>query len=94
MLICRIAYDAIGKDEVRKQHYDAHRAHLRSDLAKCIIQSGPVFAADGTNKKIGALIVMEVQDVSEAERFSHADPFIQNGVYDIVHIVRWDKTIG
>ncbi len=94
MFICRIAYDALGKDDVRKVHYDAHRAHLRSELAKCIVQSGPVFAADGSNKKVGALIVMDVQDVSEAERFSNADPFIQNGVYDVVHLVRWDKTIG
>jgi uncharacterized protein YciI len=44
--------------------------------------------------KRGALIVFDVQDVSEVERFNAADPYIINGVYDDVEILRWDKTIG
>ncbi|MBM3608463.1 MAG: YciI family protein [Alphaproteobacteria bacterium] len=94
MLICRLAYDAAGQDAVRKTHYDAHRAHLRSELAKSIVQSGPLFTPDGQNRKIGALIVFDVADMGEVERFNAADPFISNGVYDRVEFMRWDKTIG
>ena len=94
MLICRLAYDATGRDAERKACYEAHRAHLRSDLAKAIVQSGPLFAPDGSNRKIGALIVFDVTDMSEVEQFNAADPFIANGVYDRVEFMRWDKTIG
>ena len=94
MLICRIAYDAEGKDAERKAHYDAHRAYLRSDAASAIVQSGPLFASDGSNRKIGALIVFEVESAAEAEAFNTGDPFIINGVYDRVDMLRWDRTIG
>ena len=94
MLICRLAYDASGREAERKAHYDAHRAHLRSELAKSIVQSGPLFSASGGNRKIGALIVFDVADMGEVERFNAADPFIAHGVYDRVEFMRWDKTIG
>ena len=94
MLICRIAYDAKGKNAERKAHYDAHRAYLRSDAASAIVQSGPLFSSDGTNTKIGALIVFEVENAAAAEAFNAGDPFIINGVYDRVEMLRWDRTIG
>lgn len=94
MLICRLAYDAPGREAERKAHYDAHRAHLRSDMAKAIVQSGPLFSADGLNRKIGALIVFDVADMAAVEQFNAADPFIAGGVYDRVEFMRWDKTIG
>lgn len=94
MLICRIAYDAAGKDAARKASYDAHRAYLRSEAAKIIVQSGPLFASDGGNAKIGALIVFDVTDVAQVQAFNAGDPFIVNGVYDRVELLRWDRTIG
>lgn len=94
MLICRIAYDATGKDAERKVHYESHRSWLRSSAAKSIVQSGPLFSSDGENRKIGALIVFDVGDRSEVEAFNAGDPFIVNGVYDRVEILRWDRTIG
>lgn len=94
MLICRIAYDAAGKEEVRKAHYEAHRAHLRAGVERGIVQSGPFFSADDENVKLGALIVFDVETFDQAKAFSDADPFIQHGVYGVVHYVRWDKTIG
>ena len=94
MLICRIAWDTEGKDDIRKQHYDGHRAHLRSGVEKGIVQSGPFFSADGANTKLGALIVFDVESFAQAKAFSDEDPFIKYGVYGSVQYVRWDKTIG
>jgi len=94
MLVCRIAYDAPGKDAERQRHYEAHRAHLRSDMARAIVQSGPLFTTDGSNAKIGALIVFDVETMEEIERFNAADPFITHGVYDPIVLARWDRTIG
>ena len=91
MIICRIAYDAAGKDEERKALFEAHRAHLRSGMVN-IVQSGPLFVPNGGKR--GALIVFDVADVAEVERFNALGPYIINGVYDDVEILRWDKTIG
>ncbi len=93
MHIVRIAYDAPGRDAERKTYFEAHRAHLRSGLAR-ILQSGPLFATDGFGAKAGALVVFDVEDIAEVERFNAQDPYIVNGVYDRVNILRWDKTIG
>ncbi len=91
MIICRIAYDAEGKDEERKALFEAHRAHLRSGMIP-ILQSGPLFSPAGPKR--GALIVFQVEDIGEVERFNSLDPYIINGIYDDVEILRWDKTIG
>ena len=90
MIIARIAYDAPGKDEQRKALFEAHRAHLRSGMAR-IVQSGPLFDTDA---KRGALVVFEAEDLAEVERFNAADPYVVNGVYDRIELLRWDKTIG
>ena len=93
MFIIRMAYDAPGRDADRKALFEAHRAHLRSGLAR-VVQSGPLFATDGGGAKAGGLVVFEAQDAAEVEAFSAADPYVKNGVYDRVEILRWDKTIG
>jgi uncharacterized protein YciI len=93
MFIIRMAYDAPGRDADRKALFEAHRAHLRSGLAR-VVQSGPLFATDGGGAKAGALVVFAAQDAAEVEAFSAADPYVVNGVYDRVEILRWDKTIG
>ncbi len=93
MHIIRMAWDAPGKDVERKALFEAHRAHLRSGLAR-IVQSGPLFATDGSGAKAGALVVFEADDVAEVARFNAQDPYVLNGVYDRIEILRWDKTIG
>ena len=93
MIICRIAYDAPDKDVERKALFEAHRAHLRSGKAR-IVQSGPLFGTDAPGAKRGALVVFEVADIGEVERFNAADPYVLNGVYDRIELLRWDKTIG
>lgn len=93
MIFCRIAYDAAGKDEERKQFFEAHRAHLRSGMVN-IVQSGPVFGTGDGNPKIGALIVFDANEAADVETFSARDPYVINNVYDRIEIVRWDKTIG
>ena len=93
MIFCRFAYDADGKSEERKALLEAHKGHLRAGLAE-ILQSGPIFASDGSDRKLGALVVFEASSVSEIEAFNAQDPYVVNGVYDRIEIVRWDRTIG
>lgn len=91
MLIVRLATNARGKDKERAEHVAAHSAHLRSGKAK-LLQSGPIYAADG--ERVGALIVFDAEGFAEVEAFSAADPFVINGVYNDVRFMRWEKTIG
>ena len=50
--------------------------------------------SDGSNRKIGALIVFDVADAAAVAQFNAGDPFIVNGVYDRIELLRWDRTIG
>jgi len=59
-----------------------------------IVQSGPLFDTDAKGAKRGALVVFEAADLAEVERFNAADPYVVNGVYDRIELLRWDKTIG
>jgi uncharacterized protein YciI len=93
MQICRIAYDAPGAGERSAALLEAHRGHLRSGLAK-VVQSGPLFASDGDGRKIGAMVVFDVEDVTEVHRFNEQDPYILHGIYERVQVMRWDKRIG
>jgi len=53
-----------------------------------------LFATDGRGRKLGALVVFDAVDVAEVEAFNALDPYVVNGVYDRIEIMRWDKTIG
>jgi uncharacterized protein YciI len=90
MLVCRIAWDAEGKDFARQQYLPAHKDHLRSGVIK-IVHSGPLFLESGA--KLGALIVFDVADFAEVDQFNSADPYVEHGVYGQITIARWDKTI-
>ena len=93
MIFCRFAYDAAEKGTERQALLEAHKAHLRSGTVK-ILQSGPLFATDGSGRKLGALVVFEAFDVAEVEAFNAMDPYFVNSVYNRIEIARWDKTIG
>jgi uncharacterized protein YciI len=93
MIFCRFAYDAEAKSTERQALLEGHKAHLRSGLAR-VLQSGPLFSSDGSNRKLGALVVFEAESVAEVEAFNARDPYVVAGVYDRVEIARWDKTIG
>ena len=93
MIFCRFAYDAADKGAERQALLEAHKAHLRSGMAK-IVQSGPLFATDVSGRKLGALVVFEADDIAEVEAFNARDPYVVNGVYDRIELTRWEKTIG
>jgi uncharacterized protein YciI len=91
MLFVRIAWNAPDSQAARDRHFPAHKAHLASD-GSLVAQSGPLFDRDGA--RVGALMIFEAADIAEVEAFSARDPFVVNGVYDDVRILRFDRTIG
>ena len=92
MLFVRLAFNALYKDRERAENIAVHTAHLRS-AAVNIVQSGPLFATPGESR-VGALIVFDAPTLADVEAFNASDPFVINGIYDEVRIMRWDRTIG
>jgi len=90
MLGVRVAITKDGTEAERAAHIEDHKAHLRSANFK-IVLSGPAFAPGGA--QIGALVVAEVEDISELESFSATDPFVRHGVYGDISIYEWRASI-
>ena len=57
---------------------------------------GPLVTTEWLAGELGrpGLVVFDAEDVGEVERFSAQDPYVLNGVYGRIEILRWDKTIG
>ncbi len=92
MLFSVFTLDNPAAADKRKAVHGAHIAHLKSakDYGVTITVGGPLVSDDGASA-IGSLIVLEAPDRAAAEKFSHADPFHKNGVWDKVEIRRFDR---
>ena len=92
MLFSVFTLDNPGAAEKREAVHGAHVAHLRSakDYGVTIAVGGPLVSDDGATS-IGSLMVIEASDRSAVEKFNHADPFHQNGVWGKVEIRRFDR---
>jgi uncharacterized protein len=93
MIVCRITHYAEGKDAERAACGEEHRRVLRAGIAR-VIDSGPLFSTDGSDRRIGALVVFDVDDIGDVERFNAADPYVTQGIYSKMEILRWQKVIG
>jgi hypothetical protein len=77
------AIHCLDRDEglpIRLANYDAHREYLNTTTTK-IVLAGPVTADDGTTPA-GSLIIVDVENRSEAERFNQGAPFYRLNVWD------------
>ena len=91
MLAVRYAETSPDKLAERQTRLTAHQAYLRSGAIE-IVQSGPLFDADGAPS--GGLLIAEVENLDELRRFSDADPFVRHGIDHRVQIMRWNRTLG
>jgi len=71
------------RDEIREEHL-AFQAREK-DL---YITRGPLLSEDdGT--EIGSLMIIDVPDLAEAQRFWSEEPFLTNGLFETVHFYGW-----
>ena len=92
MLFSVFTLDSPDAADKRKAVHGAHVAHLKSakDYGVTITVGGPLVSDDG-GSAVGSLMVLEAPDRAAAEKFNHADPFHQNGVWGKVEIRRFDR---
>lgn len=61
---------------------EGHLAHVRGSGRTML--AGPLL--DGEGKVVGSMLVVEAEDLDDAQTFSLADPYRQQGVYRDVEI--------
>ena len=89
MLVALIAHDKANHLDVRTQNRTAHLEYINS--TGVVSQAGPFLDERGT--MIGSLIVLEVDNFSEAQDWAQNDPYAKAGLFDSVQLIRWNKVI-
>ncbi len=90
MLVTLIAIDRPNSLDVRKANRDAHVAFLKS--SDCVRQAGPFLDENGA--MCGSLIVVEVNDMAEAEKWAENDPYKAADLFASVELRAWNRVIG
>ena len=89
MLVALIAHDKANHLDVRTQNRAAHLEYIKS--SGVVSQAGPFL--DESGNMIGSLIVLEVDDFSEAQDWAQNDPYAKAGLFDSAQLIRWNKVI-
>ncbi|CUI40077.1 YciI family protein [Cognatishimia activa] len=90
MRFALIAKDKPNALDVRLANRDAHVAYLKSSDA--VEMAGPFLDADGN--MCGSLIVLEFEDIAEAQAWAANDPYKKADLFQSVEITAWNKVIG
>ncbi|MBB5721246.1 hypothetical protein FHS72_000853 [Loktanella ponticola] len=90
MLVALMARDKSGALQTRLDNRDAHLAHLKS--SGIVEMAGPLLDADGG--MCGSLIVLNVENMGQAQAFVEADPYGKAGLFDNVTLDAWNKVLG
>jgi uncharacterized protein YciI len=90
MRFALIAKDKPGALEIRKANRDAHVAYLKSTEA--VEMAGPFLDDDGN--MCGSLIVLEFDNISQAQDWAANDPYKKADLFQSVEIIAWNKVIG
>lgn len=90
MRFALIAKDKPGSLEIRKANREAHVEFLRSSDA--VEMAGPFLDEEGN--MCGSLIILEFDDISEAQAWAANDPYKNAGLFESVEITAWNKVFG
>jgi uncharacterized protein YciI len=76
-----IGRDVADSGPIRAQHREAHVAHVRKlfDEGR-IIMAGPIREPAGETS-IGAVIILEADDLAHARQIVEDDPYVKAGVF-------------
>ena len=90
MFVALIAHDKAGALPIRQENRPAHLEYLKStDL---VAQAGPLLDAEGG--MIGSLIILDVEDMAQAQNWADNDPYAKAGLFGTVTLTHWNRVIG
>lgn len=90
MLVSLIAKDKPNSLNLRMENRPAHVDYLKSSAA--VQMAGPFIGEDGD--MCGSLIVLEVEDMAQAQEWAAGDPYGKAGLFASVELIEWNKVIG
>lgn len=89
MLIALIARDKAGALDTRKANREAHLAYI--DATGIVEQAGPLLDAD--DQMIGSLVVLDVDDMQQAQNWADNDPYAKAGLFQSVELIPWKRVV-
>lgn len=90
MLVALMAHDNPDSLAIRQANRPDHVAYLKaSDI---VSQAGPLLDAKG--EMIGSLIILEVDAMEDAVKWSLNDPYAKADLFREVTLTPWNKVIG
>lgn len=90
MYVSLIARDKPGALEIRKANRADHLAYI--EATGIVAQAGPLL--DDAEQMIGSLVILDVEDMAQAEAWAANDPYAKAGLFDSVELIRWKKVVG
>lgn len=72
---------------VRAEHRAAHYEYLQAHSAQLIASGG--LQDEAGQQMIGGLIILDVENRADVDRFVDNDPFTRAGLFEQVDVVRW-----
>jgi len=91
MLFMLIAHDKEGALELRKGTRAAHLDYWREIAGKNVLFGGPLLSAD--EKPFGSVLVVEADDEAAARTMFEADPYVTEGVFEMMSVSRFRHVI-
>lgn len=76
---------------VRVKNRPAHVEYLKAHADK-VVAAGPTLAEDGEGM-IGSVLIMQFDDLAQAEAWTAHDPYNKAGLFGSVTITPWKKVL-
>ena len=89
MLIALMTKDKPGALQTRLDNRDAHLAYIAE--TGVVAMAGPFLEDD---QMCGSLIILDVENMAEAEQWAKNDPYAKAGLFQSVELKTWKKVVG
>lgn len=90
MRVALICTDKANALQTRLDNRAAHLAHI--EASGVVEMAGPFLNAAG--QMTGSLVVLNVEELAEAQALGEADPYARAGLFESVTISEWKKVVG
>jgi uncharacterized protein YciI len=90
MRIALITHDKPKHLQVRLDNRQAHLAYIKE--TGVVEMAGPFL--DDSGQMSGSLIILDVEDIADAEAWAEKDPYNKANLFESVNIIQWNKLIG
>lgn len=90
MLVALIAKDKADTLQIRLDNRPAHLEHIKG--SGIVAQAGPLL--DGDGQMCGSLVILDVEDMAQAEAWAAGDPYAKAGLFESSRLVAWKRVIG